>query len=143
MPSPAPCDKACKERGTRSILYPDIRREYLPPAPRECGLPPRRRCRRPRRPTQLQLRTRFLPRSIRPHSATLRLRCATIPANPPIAQPTSPSLLLPVQTIRYSYFGLCPEAASWNRPPSSRRSSSCRPPSFSRLAFLLRASASP
>src|ERR1700674_126943 len=143
MPSPAPCDKACKERGTRSILYPDIRREHHPPAPRACELPPRRPCRRPRRLTQLQLRTRFLPRSIRPHSPNLRLRCSTIPANLPIAQPTSPSLLLPVQTIRYSHFGLCPEAASWKRPPSSRRLSSCRPPSFSRPAVLPQASASP
>src|ERR1700693_1444064 len=143
MPSPAPCDKACKERGTHFILYPDIRREHHPPAPRECGLPSRRPCRRPRRLTQLQLRTRFLPRSTRPHSPNLRLRCPTIPANLPIAQPTSPSLLLPAQTIRYSHFGLFPEAASWKRRPSSRWLSSCRPLSFSRLSFLLRASASP
>src|SRR5260370_18858312 len=121
-----------------AVLY-SLSRYSPPPAPLECGL--RRLCRRPRRPPQLQLRTRFLPRSIRPHSPNLHLRCLTIPASLPIAHPISLSLLRGQRT-RYSNFGLCPEPAAWKRPPSSRRLSSCRQPSFSRLSFLLRTSSS-
>src|SRR5260370_27693153 len=73
---------------------------------------------------------------LRPHSPNLHLLCLTIPANLPIAHPTSLSLLRGQRT-RYSNFGLCPEPAAWNRPPSSRRLSSCRQPSFSRLSSLL------
>src|SRR5713101_1630867 len=84
-------ERASQRDQQSSILYPDIRREHHPPAPLECGL--RRLCRRPRRPPQLQLRTRFLPRSIRPHSPNLHLRCLTIPASLPITHPTSFSRL--------------------------------------------------
>ena len=144
MPPPAPCDKPPRSGPPFlfSILYPDIRPEHHPPALRECGLLPRRPGRQPLRPTQLQLRTRFLLRSIRPRSPNLRLRCLTVPANLPIAQPTSLSLLR-MRMTRYSHFGLCPEYASRKRLPSSRRLSSCWRPWFSRLSFLPRASASP
>ena len=76
-----------------SIFYPDIPREHHPPVPHACE-PPSRQChQRVLRPSLRQPRTRFLPRSTRPHSPNPHLRCWIIPVNLPIAHPSLSVLL--------------------------------------------------
>src|SRR5260370_42373628 len=74
-------------------LYPDTRREHHPAAPHACEPPSGQFHQRVPRPPRRRPRTRFLPRSTRPHSPNPHLRCWTIPVNLPIAPPTSLSVL--------------------------------------------------
>src|ERR1039458_3721156 len=122
-------------------LYPDTRREHHPAALHACE-PPSRQChQRVLRPSLRRPRTRFLPRSTRPHSPNPHLRCWTIPANLPIARPSLS--VLRVQTPPYPRSGFFSEPVSGVRPGSSHRLSSCRGPSFSPPPFSRWASSSP
>src|SRR5260370_29955586 len=86
-----------------TTLYPDTRQEHHPTAPHACELPPRQRPRRLRRPLPRRPRTRFLPRSTRPHSPNPHLGCWTIPANLPIARPPARPVP-PVRMAQYPRF---------------------------------------
>src|SRR5260370_7726891 len=77
-----------------TTLYPDIRREHHPPAPRACELPSHQRSQRLPRPSLRRPRTRFLPRATRRHSPIPHLAPRTIPAPLPLAAP-NPLPVLP------------------------------------------------
>src|SRR6266852_6558570 len=94
-----------------TTLYPDIRREHHPPAPRAYELPSHLRSRRLPRPSLRRPRTRFLPRATRRHSPNPHLRRWTVPANLPIAGPKA----FPVPPGRmppYPRSGFSPEPVS-------------------------------
>src|SRR5258708_12842776 len=80
--------------------YPDTRREHRPAAPHACALPQRQRPRRLPRPSPRRPRTRFLPRSTRPHSPNPHLGRCTTPASrlfpPPPSPPPPPPRLQPL-----------------------------------------------
>src|SRR5271169_4406473 len=92
---------------TLITLYPDIRREYHPPAPHACE-PPSRQCQHVPRPSLRRPRTRFLLRATHLHSPNPHLRRWIIPVNLPIARPTSLSVLR-VQMAPYPRYGSSPE----------------------------------
>src|SRR5882672_11232013 len=99
------------ESQSLTTLYPDIRREHHPAAPRACELPSHQRSRRLPRPSLRRPRTRFLPRVTRRHSPNPHLRRWTIPANLLIADPNA----LPVPPVRmppYPRSGFSPEPVS-------------------------------
>src|SRR3984957_10375398 len=117
-------------------LYPGIRRERRPPAPRACELPSHRRRQLFPRPPPRRPRTRFLPRSIRRRSPSPRPRRSIIPANLRTAPPI-PLLSLGVQMLPPPGSDLVWDLFCQRHSQSSHRSCSCscRGTSFSPPLF--------